>query len=397
MNNDQNMNNFWNIINKLHQEEKPQTHEPMDIRIGIWGGSNSGKTTYLTMLYKELVLSNEWEVTSDSEARKYVFDNIQRITDGNFPFATQITGVIKIFTYILRRQFSNTATGPKIVLNFIDAPGKFYEEIHSSKDVKIIQPSIQSTSEEQEITQNQSNLGIVDYLLSCDGIIFLLDPIRSKEEGNLYWRLLLDLFWEFQERSRQENMTTERLQQYMAFCVTKSDTDDIWSQGKKSDDLAKDVMGKDLFKSLKSNFCIEGRYNFFSVASIGRYQNEDGEWKEAVIYPNIQDNSKTETIETTEKNPSSMKRTYGKHKGKSQNSQTTDVSSEEPTISSNSSSEDDDEWAEFTETSNTPDIAPRYIPTINTKVEIQPLNVIAPIEWLINSIQKEPLSRLEPK
>ncbi|WP_054469899.1 hypothetical protein [Planktothricoides sp. SR001] len=380
----------------LEKNKQTAITGPKDIRIGIWGTSGSGKTTYLAMLYYALLLSKDWQVTADSEARQFVTKSINGIKAGNFPPATQPTENLNIFTYTLGRQNSYAIIGPKVVLNFIDAPGGFYEDIHSihSTKVQIAEPSIKGASAETQLGQNQDNsMGIMDYLLSCDGIIFLLDPIRSKEEGNLYWRLLFDLFMEFQEKSKQENMTNARLQQYMAFCVTKVDKEEIWSQGKESADLAKDVMGQDLFTSLETGFCLENRYKFYSVASIGRYLDKDGKsWKEAVIYSDILDTSNTSEPQPPQ--PAQPSQPQGGGYGEGYDP---DAPLGQPNTTPSPSSSSEDDWGSLNQASNTPEPPSIPLPTINTKVQYEPFNVITPIEWLIDSIQKNPPSRPQPK
>lgn len=360
---------------------------PKDIRIGIWGTSRSGKTTYLAMLYSALEDSEEWIVQAgDDHADDFIDTHISDIDAGNFPPATQPTANLNIFTYILKTQFSQ-GTG-SIVLNFIDAPGEFYEDIrgNAAKEVQI-----------HEAQNNQDTSGdIVDYLRSCDGIIFLLDPIRSKKQGESYKTLLLRLFREFQKRSRKNDKDIgTKLEQYMAFCVTKVDKEEIWSQGKKSAVLTKDVMGEQLFKKLRTNFCIEGRYEFFSVASIGRYKDKDGKSREAVIYPDIpetQPPQRPQPPQPPQPPQGSYVKGYGYEEGYDP-----DAPSGEPNTPPSSSSSSDDDWESLNQTSNTPELPSTPLPTINTEVEYEPFNVIAPIKWLIDSIQKQPPSRQQSK
>lgn len=367
MNNNNQFSNLRNTVKQwLARNQQTTQTGPKDIRIGLWGTSGSGKTTYLAMLYDALENSEKWTVEAgDDQADQFIDAQISRITDtGNFPLATQPTANLDIFTYILKPQSYN-GTG-SIVLNFIDAPGGFYEDIRG-------------TAQQVQIGEEQGD--IVEYLRSCDGIIFLLDPIRSKRQGESYKTLLLRLFREFQKRSRQKDIDT-KIQQYMAFCVTKVDKEGIWDKGPNSD-LAKDVMGEQLFKKLRTNFFLDGRYEFFSVASIGRYQDKDGKWKEAVIYPDI-----PETQPSQPPQPSPQ----GGYSG----GYDPDAPSGKPNASPSSSSSSDDDWAEMNKTSN-PEPSSIPLPTINMDVNYEPFNVITPIEWLIKSIQKQPLSKPEHK
>ncbi len=356
---------------------------PKDIRIGLWGTSRSGKTTYLAMLYSALEDSEEWTVQAGDDHADYFIDtHISDIDAGNFPPATQITGNLNIFTYILRPQFSQ-GTG-SVVLNFIDAPGEFYEDIRGNAA---------QTVQIHEAQNNQDTSGdIVDYLRSCHGIIFLLDPIRSKEQGESYKTLLSRLFREFQKRSRKNDKDMDtKLQQYMAFCVTKVDKEEIWSQGKKSADLAKDVMGEQLFKKLRTNFCIQGRYEFFSVASIGRYLDEtDGKLKESVIYPDIPDSSNTSDPQAPQASQPFTQSVYS-------DGYDPDSPLGTPNAPPSSGSASEDDWDSINQTSTTPEPPSIPLPTIKTDVNYEPFNVISPIKWLIEGLQKNPPSRQQSK
>ncbi|MDJ1180445.1 hypothetical protein PJF56_16400 [Roseofilum sp. BLCC_M91] len=354
-------NPFSQLRTSLKQWLDRQT-SPTDIRIGLWGTVGSGKTTYLAMLYDALEDSEELRVEAgDDRADEFINEHISTIDGGNFPPPTEIAKgkQLDIFTYILRPEGGTRS----IELNFIDAPGKFYEDFRGNTDQKV------QIVEGQE---NQETLGdIVDYLRSCDGIIFLLDPIRSKEDGESYKTLVLRLFREFQRRSRQQGTDT-KLQQYMVFCVTKCAKKEIWTQGKKSADLAKEVMGGKLFRRLRTNYCLPGRYEFFSVASIGLCQDKDGHWKEAVIYPDIPDSSSTSKPQA----PQPYQQGY------------------DPDAPFGRPNPPDDDWADLNKTSRNAEPPQIPVPTINTEVEHEPINVIEPIQWLIQSIQKKPPSRL---
>jgi len=83
----------------LAKNKQTATTEPKDIRIGIWGTSRSGKTTYLAMLYSALEDSEEWIVQAgDDHADDFIDTHISDIDAGNFPPATQPTANLNIFT-----------------------------------------------------------------------------------------------------------------------------------------------------------------------------------------------------------------------------------------------------------------------------------------------------------
>ena len=206
------------------------------IRIGIWGSVGAGKTIYLTQLFQCLENSNDWSIAAaDDPAKEFIqqnkdiLDNEQK--PGSLPRETD-PGIneLEIFRYTITsksRRFGKAT----IVLEFIDASGEFYENPYSD---------VQVSNEEKTYR------GIIEYLMSCHGIIFLLDPLRSlnKKQNPTYRQLLSNLLIEFRNRSRSRiNQPVTPLEQYMAFCVTKVDEEVAKVNGKivKKADLNKRV------------------------------------------------------------------------------------------------------------------------------------------------------------
>ncbi|OJJ20751.1 hypothetical protein BI308_20380 [Roseofilum reptotaenium AO1-A] len=358
------------------------------------------------MLYRALLPYQGWVVDADPESLNFILQHIDTIDEkGEFPDPTETADNIPIFTYTLKEQDASGPTGFEVVLNFLDAPGEFYEDIDSTsaETVKIFKASstrnsgeIQDDDQNQD-DQNQIDLnGIVDYLLSCDGIIFLLDPIRSKKDGKSYQSLLLKLFEEFKKRSQPENRIEGRLPQYMAFCLTKVDKEGIWEQlwtkvrhpddKKEADeelmlaakDLAKDVMGDLLFESLEHNYCVKNRYTFFPLASIGRYRDEkDKTWKEAVIDPDVSDTQSSQSAQSSQVTRYTT--------GFDPDAPSVGLN---PTPSSTSSSIGGGGFASGNNAPKTPQSPSKPKPQINQDVKYEPFYVIEPIEWLINNFKK---------
>ncbi|WP_019506296.1 hypothetical protein [Pleurocapsa sp. PCC 7319] len=347
---------------KFNEFKENLQASPRNIRLGIWGTTGAGKTTYLTMLYDALELSGNWWVEVNPNARSFLEYNLDTIKEERkFPEPTE-PGELEIYSYILRPKSPRVANS-EIILNFIDAPGEFYENIQDTKG-KVI--------EDEESREKD----IVDYLIACDGIIFLLDPIRSKKDNKTYSTLLRKLFQEFQERSRSRRPRSESnlLEQYMAFCVTKFDREELWNKGDESDKLAENVMGWELQRL--QNFCRleldretgknkpskENRCEFFSVSSIGRYQDKDGKSQVSVIEPAQTSNSNSQE---KSKSNQQLKKGY-------------DFDDDTPSqpINTNPSSS-----------------SSKCQPTIKSDVTLNSYNVLEPVEWLIQRIQNHPPSR----
>jgi len=392
---------------------------PSDIRIGIWGTSGAGKTTYLARLHDALALSDDWTIQANKEASLFVDAHLSKIGRGEFPERTpiQTREPLKIFSYILTPQRRNRRNqrqpiigSGRIFLNFVDAPGEFYEKVRINESGK-------KTVE----TKEGGHVGsIVDYLISCDGILFLLDPVRSEKDGDAYSDLLRRLFLEFQNRVREQQPNLTHLEQYVAFGVTKVDRQEFWSSSRTSEphELAKHVLGSKIFNQLKNYYWIEpdverrkqekydpskrgkiNRCDFFSIAAIGRYKDDKGEWREAVIYPDREEAKKPEVTQAPPiAQPNADIPTVGVYSGFNftPNSHSTEPSSQpehsipspEPSASRVTRASIYEDLVESPSEQSVSEAA-----RINQRVDFEAMGVLEPIEWLIQGIQNCPPKR----
>jgi hypothetical protein len=346
-------------------------------RIGIWGTTGAGKTTFLAMLYDALLLRPGWTVAADGKAREFVTSHLRTIRmRGQFPAPTEVTAQSDVFRYILQEEGSAQGDGEynQITLDFVDAPGEFYERPHLA---------------DRRVT---GEMDILDYLSSCDGVIFLLDPDRvdgslSDDEDD-YRTMLLDLMLEFQERNIRSGVSDDlRLEQYMAFCLTKVDKDPYWEHRESPQNLAEEVMGDTMFRMLGSNFLRHNRFQFFSTSAIGRYQDpESGNWIENVAYSNgaaaVRRQNGREAVEPVV-TTTSIGAAYEPEAPATPPQPDADTgprASRRPTSS----------WAPASPDRGGP--AKPYAPgvTIANRGAITPFNVIEPLDWLIDSMRREP-------
>jgi|GEM_PF-2493011 len=391
-----------------------------DVRIGIWGTSGAGKTTYLARLYDALAESDNWTIQADKEASVFVDAHLTKIDGGRFPERTpkQTRDPLKIFSYIItsnKRQ--PLASSGRIILNFVDAAGEFYESVRIDEDGKA------------KVASKEGDVDIVDYLVSCDGILFLLDPVRSDQDGEAYSALLRRLFLKFQSRAREHQPNLTRLEHYVAFGVTKVDRQEIWTKGVdslESHKLAQTVLGPRIFNQLKTYYWLEpdserrkqekedpsrrgkiNRCDFFSIAAIGRYRNEEtGEWCEAVIYPDRENEENAQMFSEIPPNSAPSNNTNRSYTGylgydpsrsaPDEHSYKTDnptapPSNENPTPVSSTSSQGwgaDDTSPSISEQGN------GKVERIKRGVDFEATGVLEPIEWLIQGIQNCPPKRL---
>jgi GTPase SAR1 family protein len=345
------MNNIFSSFKNVFKAKSAS-----NIKIGIWGTTNSGKTTYATMLLHCLQKDDSWVAVPDKEYLSTVKDNTNRIIEqGIFPLSTVPNKKqIEIINYYLNPSRYSKFKTEKIVLSFIDAPGEFFENL-GIENVEVVQ---------KDNPSQPTYADIVDYLISCDGIIFLIDPKRSQEDRQSYRSLLIELLEECQRRY-YKNLETEidLLPQYFAFCITKIDEGDFWQEAENPIDWVKKIVGNEFFELLR-NFCYfdlkqennyrKNRCKFYGVSSIGRYLDEDGTYKEAIIYPSnsAQNSSKSSVLFTEEK--------------------------------SNCQSSND-EWASNTDDNS--ETNSTDIPKIKIGAKLKPINVTEPIKWLIEACQ----------
>jgi hypothetical protein len=391
-----------------------------DIRIGIWGTSGAGKTTYLARLYDAIALSDDWTIQADREAAAFVDAHLTQIESGKFPERTpkQTREPLKIFSYIItskknaQKQRQPLIGSGRIILNFVDAAGEFYEKVSLNEDGKA------------KVTSKDGNdVDIVDYLVSCDGILFLLDPVRSQEDGDAYSALLRRLFLKFQNLARERQPDLTHLEHYVAFGVTKIDRREIWTravESLESHELAKDILGAKIFNQLKTFYWIEpdavrrkqekedpskrgkiNRCDFFSIAAIGRYWDDTaGEWRESVIYPDREapKNQATEMPPTPASTSGSRSNRgfSGYDPRLTYDSQFNELPS--PSLSTpeqntswdgNSSQSWGDDDATSTSKQGIDEVA-----RIKRGVDFEATGVLEPIEWLIQGIQNCPPKRL---
>lgn len=354
------LNSIASSVYEWLEKRRQEANRPSDIRLGIWGTARSGKTTYLTMLYQELMSSKYWRVGGTPEAKDFAKGKYSLMKKTKtFCQGTEPEDTTPIYEYWLTETGKNNdfmgkifknplrEEGKSITLEFIDAPGIYYEKpIESSGRVK--------------------GTDIIDYLDSCDGIIFLLDPERQPDLEPIS-DLLSDLVSEFQTRynKKMANKVTAPLPHYMAFCVTKVDEGERLEKADAPELLAQEILGETFFTQLLENFCNSKRMKFFAISSIGCY--EEGGKKIGGVY---NPDKKEEPSQNEDLSP--KPEVWKNERSKEKNPQTHDSFG-------------------FTKTSpDEPESGSPNRKTIRMDKNPKPLNVIEPVEWLIKGIEKEP-------
>jgi hypothetical protein len=368
----------WYKTKTQVEDMEPQHILPSDIRIGIWGSSGAGKTTYLTMLYDVLKESDGWIVrVGNEQADEFIKTNLKAIANGEFPRRNEPdeNERLKIYSYKLTRE--NSKYKGSVSLNFIDAPGEFYERLGDKNKKYLVDDP------------NNPETDVIDYLMGCDGIIFLLDPDPDKQNQGKekYSTMLSELFIDFNSRNREKNRHKARLENYIAICVTKVDHDEIWEKAKSkgADTYVEELMRPMMtLKKLKNDIWLEtdkkqrnirskeNRCQFFYTSVLGRYEEDGKSYKQYIDVP--------------DQNKSSNEYEYGDY-----NSEPYPNYSNSMNNSASSDSDKNDDWDDINDSSKYVD---RKLKNPGGKIkpgsELRPFGVLEPIEWLIEGIQSHP-------
>jgi GTPase SAR1 family protein len=283
--------------------------EPPKIRLGIWGSPNAGKTIFAIMLHHYLANQKEspWRVrTKDRDTREFAINGQKLIFDrGEMPSSTEVTADPKVYSYILNSR-NNL---PDIELNFFDLSGEAYTT--RRYDTQVPDPS------------TGKPITIPQYLNKCDGILFLLSPLETDvprlEDGtkdglkSLLQELVDDML---EDRPQQSG----RLEQYISFCITKADHDDVrthFSTHLPEESLLT-ILGKNCnMQWFDNNFIVtiekdnkkfvaspdlNNRCQAFYVSPFGSYKDEkNGEMVSPII---IDTNTYESSASTTQSSPS---------------------------------------------------------------------------------------------
>lgn len=358
------------------------------IKLGLWGLPNAGKTVYMTMLYHYLNLSNQWRVLLDENTLDFIdFNKELLIEQGKFLPKTDISTNRTIYSYKL----INNHNKQVIELNFIDISGELLLE----KDLEI----------------NRQN--VYDYFNSCHGIIFFISPLETDPPfitKQSYTKLLGNLLNKMQIRSAN----TERLEQYVAFCITKVDHADFYETHQQStpEEALLKLLGPNINLNWFNNYFhikidekknrisdIPNKHNrckFFYISPFGVYKDKNGLIKSPIEeleldseqdYKATPKNSKTYRFNLNQAEAQSSNVLYLNDKKLSDSVSPLKIVAQvnSPLLFNYA------DTVPKLETSQSIEIVghqekERY--KINTQVAFNPINMLSPIEWILNGLNE---------
>ena len=185
------------------------------VRIGLWGATGAGKTTYLAALpiaaiQQQRLDQGNWIIGGvTQEASDFLTAGVRMLSsERRFPHPTQsieklnwsFTGETAASGRLRKR-----AREVQFQLEVQDAPGEFFKEGQTSHPA------------------------VLDHLARSNGLVYLFDPLLDAEEGLMSINYLYTTLSQLGERIRDEGrLEQNRLPHHVAVCVTKFDHPDIF-------------------------------------------------------------------------------------------------------------------------------------------------------------------------
>jgi hypothetical protein len=202
--------------------EVPVAAVPGLRRVGLWGATASGKSTFLSALFiaamrspAELRVKGANDESTDFLIRNTHILNAQHrfppstITEQPLSWTLQMS--------VPNRARSRWRKGPPTVpfdfrIDLQDAPGRAYAAVPD--------PDAEPSRLDLDLDDGGDSPDVASYLASCQGLLLLIDPIRERERGDaheFFHGTLLRI------AQRVEVALGRRLPHYVAVCITKFD------------------------------------------------------------------------------------------------------------------------------------------------------------------------------
>jgi hypothetical protein len=213
-------------------------------RVGLWGAPRSGKTTYLAALNVAVTRSAKDLLIfgTDDEATAFLAENTDMLTrERRFPDATQalrpLSWAMQMPTQRAQpRRFGKFSkpvvetVATQLNLDLLDAPGGAFASV-PGQGGGAPNRSLFDEDDDPDVPDDPE-AELIEHLASCDGIVFLFDPIREQREGDAYQYFQGTLLRIAQRRLGQGGQVTARLPQYVAVCITKFDDPSVYRRAK---------------------------------------------------------------------------------------------------------------------------------------------------------------------
>ena len=225
---------------------------PPSVRIGLWGATGSGKTTYLAAIQVAVhrqgarSTGDNWVLNGvDPESSEFLQQRTHElVTKRVFPRQTNVaSSYCWRFTGEVRggRMIKRTRT-VSFELDVYDVPGVLFSS-NSQAPVTFAEAEPQSgglnfgeapapVGVAQVAPSNDQEERLLEHLENSDGILFLFDPIRDARTGDAY-----EYFQSMLEKLTARTIGLDshvggRLPHFLAVCVTKFDEPEIYRRAR---------------------------------------------------------------------------------------------------------------------------------------------------------------------
>lgn len=192
-------------------------------RVGLWGATASGKSTFLSALFiaatrspADVRVSGANDESTDFLIRNTHILNAQH----RFPPPTSTQQPLSwtLHMSVPNRSRGRLRKGPPTVpfdfrVDLQDAPGRAYAAVPESEPSRI------------DIGADDDSTEVAGFLADCQGLLLLIDPIRERELGDAHEYFHGTLL---RIAQRVEVLAGRRLPHYVAVCVTKFDDPSVF-------------------------------------------------------------------------------------------------------------------------------------------------------------------------
>jgi hypothetical protein len=231
-------------------------------KIGLWGASGSGKTSYLASLYVAVAQTRgRWNIVGvDQESVDFLTEKTDALTrQRRFPLKTE---GIQNLSWTVMGTTEQTVGGrwrkrvESVPLHFqldmIDAPGGYFkgaEEDEGTGDDLDIDIDFNDARD----SAGGSAEDLIDQLAECDGIIYLFDPLRENKKGDEFRHFQWALQNIVHRSVRNGTIQGMHLPHHLAVCITKLDDPKVFHTAYRRGYLTTDPGDPHLFPRVRDD------------------------------------------------------------------------------------------------------------------------------------------------
>lgn len=296
-------------------EQAPQGGQNLR-RIGLWGATQSGKSTFLSALYIAVSRSQEQNLMIygvDNTSTDFLINNTSLLNYSHtFPSATQVEQQLAWNVRMriqdrARRRFMSKGDGTvpfDLRIDLQDAPGRIFAAVPGREPGQ--EAPLGRLSLPGDESQPDQSGAVASYLAECQGVLLLVDPLRERKTGDAH-EYFHGTLLRMAQRAMPGVAPGERLGHYVAVCVTKFDDPDVYGFARDNGyrfHLARDPhmfprvsdidaerflhelcrgyrkSDIELVTSALGKYFYPERVRYFITSAVGFYADEEGQFQE---------------------------------------------------------------------------------------------------------------------